>query len=352
MGQLPEGAVTLIETEADALAYEPRDPQNLAFVTQTTLSVDDTARIVAAVAAEHPCIRLIRAEHGGQAAARNRAIAAAQGTFIAPLDADDLWDTRKVELQVERALAGPHPPKMVYCFHYRIDEEDRVLAAPEAVALEGWVFHRLYYQNVVGTGSAPLFLRSAVMEAGGYTKAGNSEDALLQLRIARRHPIAVVAERLVGYRVTPGSHTQRHESALQNWLAARTMFEAEWPGIPRRLRRWTRSVRWLQFAETMAWQRRWGRSAGALLRAWWLDPARSTQVLTYRLARSVARRLRSAPAQSAGERPVFGARLPFAAAPHDPHALHTLDAWLRALERRRMNSLAALDVPLAPEITR
>ncbi len=46
MGQLPEGAVTLIETEADALDLLPRDPSNLAFVTQTTLSVDDTARIV------------------------------------------------------------------------------------------------------------------------------------------------------------------------------------------------------------------------------------------------------------------------------------------------------------------
>ena len=46
MGQLPEGAVTLIEDEADALAYEARDPASLAFVTQTTLSVDDTARVV------------------------------------------------------------------------------------------------------------------------------------------------------------------------------------------------------------------------------------------------------------------------------------------------------------------
>jgi 4-hydroxy-3-methylbut-2-enyl diphosphate reductase len=46
MGQLPEGAVSLIETEADALAFAPRDPDNLAWVTQTTLSVDDTAAII------------------------------------------------------------------------------------------------------------------------------------------------------------------------------------------------------------------------------------------------------------------------------------------------------------------
>jgi 4-hydroxy-3-methylbut-2-enyl diphosphate reductase len=46
MGQLPEGAVKLIETLADAQAYAPRDAANLAYVTQTTLSVHDTAEIV------------------------------------------------------------------------------------------------------------------------------------------------------------------------------------------------------------------------------------------------------------------------------------------------------------------
>lgn len=54
MGQLPEGAVALIETVADARAFQPRDPANVAFVTQTTLSVDDTAEIVAALRARFP----------------------------------------------------------------------------------------------------------------------------------------------------------------------------------------------------------------------------------------------------------------------------------------------------------
>jgi 4-hydroxy-3-methylbut-2-enyl diphosphate reductase len=56
MGQLPEGAVTLIETVEDANAFVPRDPQTLAFVTQTTLSVDDTREIVAALKARFPAI--------------------------------------------------------------------------------------------------------------------------------------------------------------------------------------------------------------------------------------------------------------------------------------------------------
>jgi 4-hydroxy-3-methylbut-2-enyl diphosphate reductase len=56
MGQLPDGAVTLIETVEDARAYQPRDPGNLAFLTQTTLSVDDTAEIVGALQARFPGI--------------------------------------------------------------------------------------------------------------------------------------------------------------------------------------------------------------------------------------------------------------------------------------------------------
>ena len=56
MGQLPDGEVLLVETEADVANLTPRDPSKLAFITQTTLSVDDTAGIVAALQAKFPQI--------------------------------------------------------------------------------------------------------------------------------------------------------------------------------------------------------------------------------------------------------------------------------------------------------
>ncbi|HRD27806.1 MAG TPA: 4-hydroxy-3-methylbut-2-enyl diphosphate reductase [Caulobacter sp.] len=56
MGQLPEGAVRLIEHVADAEVFEPADAANVAFVTQTTLSVDDTADIVAVLQRRFPGI--------------------------------------------------------------------------------------------------------------------------------------------------------------------------------------------------------------------------------------------------------------------------------------------------------
>ena len=56
MGQLPEGEVLLVETVADVAQVQVRDPARLAFVTQTTLSVDDTSEIVAALQARFPAI--------------------------------------------------------------------------------------------------------------------------------------------------------------------------------------------------------------------------------------------------------------------------------------------------------
>ena len=56
MGQLPEGEVLLVETAEDVDRLEVRDPARLAFVTQTTLSVDDTAEIVAALQHRFPLI--------------------------------------------------------------------------------------------------------------------------------------------------------------------------------------------------------------------------------------------------------------------------------------------------------
>ncbi|PSC04640.1 4-hydroxy-3-methylbut-2-enyl diphosphate reductase [Alsobacter soli] len=56
MGQLPQGAVLLVETVADVATLAPPDPQTLAYVTQTTLSVDDTREIVDALRARFPAI--------------------------------------------------------------------------------------------------------------------------------------------------------------------------------------------------------------------------------------------------------------------------------------------------------
>ena len=58
MGQLAPGRITLIETEDDARAYQAQDPDNLALVTQTTLSVDDTEEMISILRERFPSIAL------------------------------------------------------------------------------------------------------------------------------------------------------------------------------------------------------------------------------------------------------------------------------------------------------
>jgi 4-hydroxy-3-methylbut-2-enyl diphosphate reductase len=62
MGQVPDGAVVLVETEADVDRVEVADPDRLAFATQTTLSVADTKAIVERLQARFPTIEGPRRE--------------------------------------------------------------------------------------------------------------------------------------------------------------------------------------------------------------------------------------------------------------------------------------------------
>ncbi len=57
LGQLPPGSISLIETTGDVASFEPKDPTKLAYITQTTLSVDDTTEIVDALVKRFPNIK-------------------------------------------------------------------------------------------------------------------------------------------------------------------------------------------------------------------------------------------------------------------------------------------------------
>ena len=84
-------------------------------------SRDGTRAIVEAWVARDPRVRLIAQANRGVAAARNRAVEAARGELIAPLDADDLWDPTKIERQVRRMLEAGDGTGLVYCWWVSID---------------------------------------------------------------------------------------------------------------------------------------------------------------------------------------------------------------------------------------
>jgi 4-hydroxy-3-methylbut-2-enyl diphosphate reductase len=112
MGQLPEGAVALIETVEDARVFTPKDAANVAFVTQTTLSVDDTAEIVAALRERFPDIAAPHKEDICYATTNRqdavKAMAAGSDVVLVIGSANSSNSVRLVEVALREGVAGAH----------------------------------------------------------------------------------------------------------------------------------------------------------------------------------------------------------------------------------------------------
>jgi glycosyltransferase involved in cell wall biosynthesis len=309
-------------------------------------STDATATVAADFCAREPRARLIRTENGGVAAARNRAIVEAAGEWIAPIDADDLWHATKIEKQVAAALAAQERPGFVYCWHRLIDEESRVTGSGPRWVLNGRAFNQLAYLNVVENGSALLLLREAVLEAGGYDEslrareAQGCEDVMLQLQVARRYPVAIVPEHLVGHRRHGHNMSDDFDRMVRSWRLVYGQVRSEGPGLPRRLVRWVTAKCALDIAERRAvagnYLEAFGQLPGVLVR----DPVRCGSMLAYRFVRAVIRRFhrRRAPAL-----PYFSEVDPLAVISGDPHELKSFSRWLDKLNARRLRRLAVRD---------
>lgn len=196
-------------------------------------STDGTRDIVEALAATDPRIRLICQSNQGVAAARNRGIAAASGEFLAPLDADDLWDPTKLARQVARLQDAGPAAGMAYCWWAWIDINDTQLDRSPFWRIEGRVLDRLAEVNFTGSASVPLFRRACLAQVGGYDvtlhEKGSQgcEDWDLALRVAERYDVVVVPALLVGYRrrgdsMSAGCDTMwRSQEEVFSALAAR-----------------------------------------------------------------------------------------------------------------------------------
>jgi glycosyltransferase involved in cell wall biosynthesis len=174
-------------------------------------STDGSPAVLDLYALRDSRIRVLTQANGGVARARNRGIAEAHGNFIAPLDADDLWEPTKIDRQMQRMLAAGNETGFVYSWWVWIDASGSVLDRSPRWMFEGPTFESLLQINFTGNASVPLFRRHCVEEAGGYneqlaaTGAGGCEDWELVLRVAERYEAAVVPEILLGYRRLPGS---------------------------------------------------------------------------------------------------------------------------------------------------
>ena len=187
-------------------------------------STDEGPEIVAELATRDARIRLIQTPNGGVAAARNVAIDNAKGALIAPLDADDLWDPRKIELQVARLEDAGEAAVLAYAWFAPIDAAYRILTPPAMPVVEGPAYYRHLDWNFVSNGSSPL-VRAEAMRAvrydPGLRAAGveGCEDYLMQLQVSRLGEFVCVPACLVGYRKVGGSMGANVARMLKSHMA-------------------------------------------------------------------------------------------------------------------------------------
>ncbi|WP_198372234.1 glycosyltransferase family 2 protein [Roseomonas rosulenta] len=196
-------AQTLARAIASALAQTVR-PLEIIVVDDASSDATEAVARDAGGALLH-MIRL--PERQGAAAARNHAIRAAQGEFIAFLDADDTWEPVKTERQM--ALIAAHPA-MTFCScrARHVGQDGRLLGpihggVPVATGAEAW--RALLAQNFIAT-PCVLARRTAVLEVGGFDPAlPVAEDQDLWIRLALAGEVGFVDEVLVTVQDRPGS---------------------------------------------------------------------------------------------------------------------------------------------------
>lgn len=242
-------------------------------------SSDDTPEVVAEFARRDSRIRLIRRENAGVGAARNAGILAARGKFIAPLDADDLWDPEKLEKQVRRIGQCGERTAMVYCWYRRVDEEGNELGSDFPFTVEGDARRAIILRNFVGNASVPLFRAEALRQTGFYLTREEQggvqgcEDWDLSIRLAESWEVGVVPEVLVGYRQSESCMSSAAPGMAASFRVVMDRARRRNADLPKTLFRWAEGhfQSYLVFKSYDSCNYRSCLIAGA--RAIWCDPA-------------------------------------------------------------------------------
>lgn len=217
-------------------------------------SQDDTAAIVSRYKQQDDRVKLLYQVNAGVAAARNLAIQSARGEFIAPIDADDIWNPDAIAKLVLRFQQSRSDVGVVYTWSLDIDGQEQLTGGFHAAAIAGNVYKTMICHNFLGNASSTLIRRSCLDQVGGYDsqlraqQAQGCEDWDLYLRLAARYPFAVVPEFLVGYRKQAnGMSGDYHQMARSQQLMLETA-QQNHPEIPGFLYRLSRSSFYLYLA--------------------------------------------------------------------------------------------------------
>ncbi|HEY9827653.1 MAG TPA: glycosyltransferase family 2 protein, partial [Stenomitos sp.] len=190
---MPTVSVVIPAYNAEQYILETiRSVQNQTFSAFEILVVDDgsTDQTLALLETlNEPRLRVITGQHKGVSAARNCGIAAAQGEFIAFLDADDLWTPDKLQDQVEalqRSPAAGLAYSWTYYWMYAVEKASRTTSLVRSQVSGTDAYRTFLQENVVTSGSNITVRRAAVAAVGGFDESlTHGEDWEFCCRIAR-----------------------------------------------------------------------------------------------------------------------------------------------------------------------
>jgi glycosyltransferase involved in cell wall biosynthesis len=218
-------------------------------------SADDTSAIVASFERSDPRVKLVRQANAGVGAARNAAIRAARGKYIAPLDADDLWFPEKLEKQVACMEQSGADTGLVYCWSRLLDEKGKVMDTSSTCTFEGRLRHALVLMNLLGNASVPLFRAAALEKVGLYLTraeqggAQGCEDWDLALRVAELFDVRVVPECLVAYRQNGSSMSDNTDGMAASYHITMHRARQRNPDLPSAAFRWSAGYFYLYLAD-------------------------------------------------------------------------------------------------------
>jgi len=145
-------------------------------------------------------VRLVSQENKGLSGARNTGIKHATSPYIAFPDADDLWDTSKLEKQVHLLDSDPSSG-LVYTWVAYIDSQGKPTGRVRKNSAEGMIWPDLTQHNVIECGSVVLVRHECFREVGLFDESLRSiEDLDMWLRMAQHYQFRMISEPLVYYR--------------------------------------------------------------------------------------------------------------------------------------------------------
>ena len=173
-------------------------------------STDETPAVLARYAGR---VRVLRQENRGLSAARNAGLAAAHGTFVSFLDADDVMAPTKLTAQLE-VLERSHAIGWTYCDVLMETVATGATARASerfgyaSRTLDGWLFPELIHGNFIPA-IAPLVRRTALEVAGGFDERLTAlEDWDMWLRLSLIAEARYTPAVLVTYRIRPGGMSE------------------------------------------------------------------------------------------------------------------------------------------------